>query len=98
MGCTLNILIRTDGAITQLPPGISLRAVAELIGADALDTVTLHWLAGPLHVMLVDDNGHASNKPVNVKATRLYLMHCRPGARWKVRGDVAVVEDREVRE
>lgn len=52
-------LIRCDGTSKALPPGMSLSAIRELIGAaDGLDTVPLHHLGEPLHVMLVDDRGY----------------------------------------
>jgi hypothetical protein len=50
-------LIRTDGTTKVLPPGMSMRAIRELIGAESLDTVALHHLGEPLHVMLIDDDG-----------------------------------------
>ena len=51
-------LIRTDGTTQDLPAGISITAIRELMGAEGLDTVNLHHLGMPLHVMFVDDGGY----------------------------------------
>lgn len=65
----------------------------KLIGADVLDTVNLRHMGHPLHVMLVDDQGHSKRLPVNVEATRLYHKNCRPNTTHTIRGDVVVVPD-----
>jgi hypothetical protein len=105
-------LIRTDGTSQDLPAAVTMKEVHELIGADGLDTVSLHHLGTPLHVMMVDDRGyefevieHAGNhfehrptralKPVNVEATRLYLLNCKPGTTHQIVGDVVVLPDED---
>ncbi|MEQ1871707.1 MAG: DUF3846 domain-containing protein [Vicinamibacterales bacterium] len=59
------------------------------IGADTLDTVTLH--DGQL--MLVDDDGFAKCLPVNDAATALYASRCRPDFAPVIVGDVVIVEE-----
>ena len=51
-------LIRTDGMVVDLPVPLTIKQVLSLIGAKSLDTVALHHLGWPLHVMLVDDAGY----------------------------------------
>jgi hypothetical protein len=51
-------IIRTDGTVVPLPEPLPLRRLAEMIGADTLDTVVLRHMGYPLHVMLVDDLGY----------------------------------------
>lgn len=81
-------LIRADGAETQLHGPHAIQDVCQMIGADALDTVSL---ADRVHVMLVDDDGIQKGLPVNPAATRLYqesrdIPH-------QIRGDVVIVPD-----
>jgi hypothetical protein len=92
---TIRKLYRTDGSAHDLPAGQSIEALRKLIGAEALDTVMLPMLGRPLHVMLVDDEGYRKYLPVNVKATELYLAHCVPGTKFKIRGDVVIVPDED---
>lgn len=86
-------LIRADGSTTAVPPGRPMEWLRTLIKADTLDTVSLRHMGHPLHVMLVDDNGHAKGLPVNVEATKLYHANCVKGTQHVIRGDVVVVPD-----
>lgn len=103
-------LIRTDGTEQDLPHAMSTRELCELIDAETLDTVSLHHMGSPLHVMVVDDRGYETEmidrgdgryvmqpmralKPINKKATELYLANCKPGTAHEIVGDVVVVPD-----
>jgi len=102
-------LIRTDGSEHDLIGPISNGDAAALIAADALDVVPLFHLGRPLHVMLVDDNAWATEvverenhielraltpkKPINARATALYLANCKPGTTHQIAGDVVIVPD-----
>ncbi|WP_338881515.1 hypothetical protein WHX56_14000 [Achromobacter veterisilvae] len=81
-------LIRADGAEAELHGPHALADVCQMIGADALDTVSL---ADRVHVMLVDDDGVSKNLPVNPAATRLY--QDARGVPHQIRGDVIIVPD-----
>ncbi|WP_454703423.1 DUF3846 domain-containing protein [Achromobacter pestifer] len=81
-------LIRADGAETVLHGPHAIQDVCQMIGADALDTVSL---ADRVHVMLVDDDGIGMGLPVNPAATRLY-QEAR-GIPHQIRGDVVIVPD-----
>ena len=86
-------LIRADGTKLDLPAAHSIEQHRKLIGANTLDTVTLHHMGQPRHVMLLDDIGHVKRLPVNAEATRLYHANCKPGTTHTIRGDVIVVPD-----
>ncbi len=102
-------LLRANGTGLELEGPITMREVRELIGAQALDFVSLHHLGSPLHVMCVDDNGYQTEvvegenvielkcvkalKPLNAEATRLYHANCRPGTTHQIVGDVVIVPD-----
>lgn len=87
-------LIRTDGVIIKLPQPLTFRQVEELIKADILDTVLLKHMGEPAHVMLVDDLGHAKDRPVNPDATLLYWLNCRKDSNPQpIVGDVVVCPD-----
>ena len=92
-GCRLNQLLRTDGSVEELPRGLTMRQIEQLIDAHGLDTVTLHHMGLPLYVMVVDDLGHGNGKPVNKQATHLYLQNCKPGTTHVIRGDVVIMRD-----
>lgn len=81
-------LIRADGAETELHGPHAIQDVCQMIGADALDTVSL---SDRVHVMLVDDQGILKNLPVNPAATRLY--QAARGIPHQIRGDVVIVPD-----
>lgn len=104
-------IIRTDGSEQDLPNPLPLAELKRLIGAESIDTVNLRHLGWPLQVMLVDDRGHVTvpvesatslnlvsvghRKPVNAKATALYLANCIPGTTHKIVGDVVIVPDED---
>lgn len=81
-------LVRADGTDVELHGPHALMDVRQMIGADALDTVSL---ADRVHVMLVDDDGISKGLPVNPEATRLY-QEAR-GVPRQIRGDVVIVPD-----
>ncbi len=54
----LRLLIRTDGSTLALPRSLSWPELLALMGAETIDTVVLHHLGEPRHVMLVDDAGY----------------------------------------
>lgn len=89
----MRTLYRTDGTTLDLPAGRSIEDHRKMIKADTLDTVCLRHMGHPLHVMLLDDNGHGKSLPVNAEATKLYLANCKPGTTHTIRGDVIVVPD-----
>lgn len=86
-------IIRTNGAVEDLHGPHAMADLREIIGADALDTVTLRQPELRGHVMLVDDAGHDKALPVNTLATAMYLANCVPGTMHRIRGDVVVVPD-----
>ena len=51
-------LIRTDGTVEDFDKPIPFGEIAGRIGAAITDTVALHHLGHPLHVMVVDDLGY----------------------------------------
>ncbi|MGE8688596.1 MAG: DUF3846 domain-containing protein [Achromobacter sp.] len=81
-------LIRANGAETELHGPHAIQDICQMIGADALDTVSL---SDRVHVMLVDDQGILKNLPVNPAATRLY--QDARGIPHQIRGDVVIVPD-----
>lgn len=81
-------LIRAEGAETELHGPHAIRDICQMIGADALVTVTL---ADRVHVMLVDDQGIVKSLPVNPAATRLY--QDARGIPHQIRGDAVIVPD-----
>lgn len=86
-------LICTDGTSLNLLAKRSITKCLEMIHAETLDTVSLHHMGHPLHVMILDDAGYTKNLPINVEATKLYLANCQPGTTHSIRGDVIVVPD-----
>lgn len=102
-------IIRADGTEEMLGGPMTIQALREAIGADAVDFVELRHLGPPLHVMAVDDNawdcrvessGNRINvipvsplRPINAKATELYHANCVPGTTHQIAGDVAIVPD-----
>lgn len=86
----LRKLIRVDGTQQDLVGPHAIDDVRKLIGADTLDTVRLK---DRTTVMLIDDEGHDKDLPVNVEATRLYHEVCVPGTTHEIRGDVVIVPD-----
>lgn len=105
----LRVVIRCDGSMEHLDKPVSMARICELIGASTLDAVALHHMGTPLHVMCLDDEGWETEtiqrgnqlilqpvrarKPVNAKATELYLRNCMPGTTHQIVGDVVVLPD-----
>lgn len=89
----MRALLKADGTTVAMDTPKTMAECHKLIGADVLDTVNLRHMGHPLHVMLVDDQGHSKRLPVNVEATRLYHKNCRPNTTHTIRGDVVVVPD-----
>jgi hypothetical protein len=88
------VILRVDGAVERYEEKPTIRKVSRAIGADTLDTVILKRHGDhPTVVMMVDDTGMLDHKPVNPKATDLYLGICKPGTIWSIHGDVAIVHD-----
>lgn len=104
-------LIRTDGTTVDLLTPLTLAEAYELLGAKTLDYVALGHMGSPLHVMMVDDNGYETTavvdgnhttlvpikarKPINVEATRLYHLNCKPGTTHQIVGDVVICPDED---
>lgn len=88
-------LLHSDGRIVPLAPSapMSMSQIGALIGAACLDVVALRHLGNPLHVLVVDDQGHPKGLPVNAAATVLYHANCIPGATHVIRGDAVVLPD-----
>ncbi|WP_233854147.1 hypothetical protein [Paraburkholderia sp. HD33-4] len=82
-------LIRADGTETPIPLPMTIREVADLIGATTLDSVNLaHG-----EVMILDDLGCERGLPVNATATAMYHARCVPGTTWPILGDVVIAPD-----
>lgn len=86
-------IIRTDGSEEFFNEKPTFPRVLKEIGADCIDTVTLDRNAS--QIMVVDDTGMIDGKPVNAKATALYLSICKPGTNYAICGDVILVNDRD---
>lgn len=91
-------LIRTDGTEIHLEGPHAMADIMQIIGAETLDVVKLRHMGEPLHAMLVDDEGHLWDRPINQKATTLYHANCKPGTTWPIRGDVVIVPDSDFAE
>jgi hypothetical protein len=87
-------ILRTDGTEETINERPTLHGIREAIRCDTLDVVQIGRANGTDEVMLVDDSGALTGKPVNEKATKLYHAICKPGTTWQIRGDVAVTRDR----
>lgn len=85
-------LIKTDGSVQLLGFRQTTMQLRAMIGADCLDTVILK---DRVHVMLVDDAGHAKGLPVNPKATEIYYEKCGGPNPHQIRGDVVIVPDED---
>lgn len=95
---TVRKLIRADGTETELHGPHAIADIQTMIGASTLDTVVLHSMGYPVHVMMVDDTGMIDGRPVNAKATTLYHAQCRPGVTHQIHGDVVIVPDSDYAE
>jgi hypothetical protein len=84
-------VIRVDGTEITHEGKASITEIMRLIGCNCLDTVTIDRRRQT--VMFVDDTGMLDRKPVNPKATALYLAICKPGTLHQIHGDVVIVND-----
>jgi hypothetical protein len=84
-----NKIIRVDGTETSLHGKLSLDEIQLIIGCDGLDTVIIDRRKQT--VMFVDDVGMIDGKPVNPKATELYLGVSKPDNPHSIHGDVVIV-------
>lgn len=55
-------LIRIDGTVLDLPEPVPYAKLGEPIGAAVTDTINLHHMGEPLHVMVVDDLGYETQQ------------------------------------
>lgn len=101
--------MRADGTREDFAAPLGINAISVLIGADTCDTVNLRHMGRPLHVMVIDDAGWATEsvragnvinvvathalRPINPQATALYLRNCVPGTTHRIAGDVFVCPD-----
>jgi hypothetical protein len=88
-------ILRTNGTEETINESPTLHGIREAIHCDTLDVVQIGRANGTDEVMLVDDSGALTGKPVNEKATELYHRICKPGTTWQIRGDVAITRDRD---
>ena len=88
-------ILRTDGTEETINEQPTLHGIREAIHCETLDVVQIGRAKGTDEIMLVDDSGALTGKPVNEKATQLYHRICKPGTTWQIRGDVAIARDRD---
>ena len=91
-------IIRVDGTEEMIDHRAQLDTIHGQIGCDCIDTVILTKdpsTGQPLDVMIVDDTGMVTGKPLNPKATDLYRGVCRAGTFGEIFGDVAIVNDED---
>jgi hypothetical protein len=106
------LVIRTDGREEIVKGKPKVAAMHAMIGAESLDFVRIGKLVPSDLTMAVDDFGWETErietpgkvelrpvrarKPINAKATALYLAVCRPGTTHQIAGDVAVFHDEDI--
>jgi hypothetical protein len=90
-------VIRVDGTEELIEEKPTIGKIYHALGVTCCDSVTLRFGNGreDTLVMMVDDTGAVGGKPVNPKATELYLTRCKPGTAWEIHGDVAIVNDED---
>jgi hypothetical protein len=84
------VLIQPDGSIKTFEWKVKLEEVRQYLQADTLDTVSM---IDGIHVMIVDDTGALTQRPVNIIATALYMMKCRHQNTWRIHGPVFILPD-----
>lgn len=84
-------LLSATGGVSKIECAaiMAMDTIKSAIGADILDTVNLR----DGRLMLVDDQGHEKELPINANATRFYLHVTRRGTSHVIRGDVAIARD-----
>ena len=106
------LVIRADGAEEVVKGKPKVKEMRALIGAKGLDFVRIGKLVPSDLTMAVDDFGWETEKietpgkielrpirprkPINAKATALYLAICRPGTTHQIAGDVAIFHDEDI--
>ena len=101
-------IIRTDGTEEQheVSKGFAFAKIQKLIGASCCDTVNLRdgnvmLVDDNGYETKCIDHGNGcfelkptrARKPINAKATELYLALCIPGTDHRIAGDVEIVRD-----
>ena len=106
------LVIRADGTEEVVKGKPKVAAMRSLIKAEGLDFVRVGKLVPNDLVMAVDDFGWETEtietpgkielrpirprRPLNAKATALYLAICRPGTTHQIAGDVAIFHDEDI--
>lgn len=86
-------IIRINGDEYTVKAKPTIRAIADAIHAQTVDTVTLN--RNTMVIMIVDDTGMLDNKPVNPKATELARQAFGQQYPHSIHGDVAIVNDED---
>lgn len=92
-GDPLRIIISPKGSISLVHGPLPYRRVLTEIAAQTGDSVNL--MDHGEHVMLVDDIGHKSGKPLNAIATALYWEKCGGPVEHTIVGTVYVCPDED---
>lgn len=82
-------LIRASGERAEFTRTLSMAEIKQLIGAEVLDSVNLK----DGHVLMIDDNGIAAQKPTNPGATFIYQK--MKNSINKIYGDAVIVWDND---
>jgi len=91
-------ILKVDGSVIPFEKSMSIFAVYRTLGAKSVDSISLHHMGYPLHVMMIDDQGHLKGLPVNAQATALYHLNCKPDTTHEIRGDAIIVPDSDFSE
>lgn len=86
-------IIRTDGTTEEVAPDkpdgtFSAERLREIVGG----WIEIVSLAPVRKRMIVDEEGHIKEKPLNLAATEIYWANTRPGNTHPIAGDVVVIE------
>lgn len=81
-------LYRANGTREVFKEKPTIPRLQELTGADVFDTVNFRNGS----VMMVDDQGHSKNLPINLAATGFYRFRA-PNSDHVIVGDVVIVND-----
>lgn len=89
-------IVRVDGTETVINEAPTIDSVHKAIGCDCIDTVIvtkdIYDMAET--VMLVDDTGMLTNKPINKRATALMEVLYKPPYN-PIHGDVVLCNDKD---
>lgn len=83
-------LIPVYGDVTEYEKPIDMTEILSLIGASTADSFNL---SDQVHVVIVDDAGHAKGRPINIRATSMYWARCGGPNSHMIRGDVFLCPD-----